>query len=137
MFASCIRSLKRSSTLMHTASGFRARLSRKIDDAAVGLGGFRDRIKVLFQLRGRAEEELAFQADKCECGCTARPCGMRSRTTRSGVMINSVQWTRAACGTYSTKDRNTPINTQNSTETATAETAVSITIQASNRVVRR
>ena len=62
---------------------------------------------------------------------------MRSRTTRSGVIINSVRWTRAACGTYSTNDRNTPISTQNSTDTATAEIAVSSTIQASNRVVRR
>ena len=63
--------------------------------------------------------------------------GIRSRTTRSGVITSSVICTRAARGTYSTNDINTPINTQNSTETATAEMAVRTTIHASNRVVRR
>ena len=44
---------------------------------------------------------------------------------------------RPARGTVSMNDISTPIITQNSTETATAENAVAATIAASKRVVRR
>ena len=85
---------------------------------------------------GRAEEHLAFETVDQQA-VAARVVGKRSRIAPSGVMVNSVSSMRPARGTVSRNDMKTPIRTQNSTEMATAENAVTATIAASKRVARR